>query len=513
MNWPASASRLASVSLFAVSLLSLATSCEEASDLGLELPGTSPINSQFQTVPIATATVRQQPIETVNSNYLLVGRIRDTKVGVTTAQGYLNLQYNPQLSSPDSLPSKFADAKLDSVVFTLGFDKVYGSATQPLRFNLAALGQPLDDRTVYNSASAAPASTVLLTNIAAPLNRTIQVRQRTQASSQTDTTTRLITTTVNDKVVRVRLLKHAGTESVARAIFAALRDGSLNQDKLNTLLPGLALTPAAGTTDNIVAFNRSYNSRIIFYFNGTNAGGTAKGRRSYSIVAGPLPASAPTTGPKYFTQLSTDFSGTALASLATTGQQVSSSATDESTYVQDGVGLATRIDLSGVQALINNSELAINRAELILPIKQNTNGLFPYIGNDAQSNENNDRFDRTDPRTGSMYLYEVDANNQPLLRTVGATTVERIVQIDIPPVGAAPSAPAASLYPSYDMLQYYTFPITNYLQNYLQNRLDGERPAALLVSPVLRSNLFLTMNRAQLDAKNITLRVYYSKLR
>lgn len=512
MNWPASASRLTSVSLFAVSLLSLATGCEEASDLGLELPGTSPINSQFQTVPISAATVRQQPIETVNSNYLLVGRIRDTKVGVTTAQGYLNLQYNPQLSSPDSIPSKFADAKLDSVVFTLGFDKVYGSASQPLRFDLAALRSPLDDRTIYNSASTAPASTTLLSNIAAPLNRTIQIRQRTQKSSDTDTTTRIITTTVNDKVVRLRLLKYAGTEPVARALFAALRDASFNQDKLNSLLPGLALTPAAGAADNIVAFNRSYNSRIIFYFSGTNTGGTTKSRRSYSIVAGPLPTNAPTTGPNYFTQLSTDFSGTALAGLATPNQQVSSSATDESTYVQDGVGLATRIDLSGVQSLINNSELAINRAELILPIKQNTNGLFPFIGNDAQS-VNSVRFDPTDPRTGSMYLYEVDANNQPLLRTVGATTVERIVPLDILEVSAPPSAPAASLYPSYDMLQYYTFPITNYLQDYLQNRLDGERPAALLVSPVLRSNLFLTMNRAQLDAKNITLRVYYSKLR
>lgn len=512
MNWPASASRLASVSIFAVSLLSLTTSCEKANDLGLELPGTSPINAQYQTVPVATATVRQQPIETVNSNYILVGRVRDTKVGVTTAAGYLNLQYNPQLSATDSLPSKFTNTKLDSVVFALGFDKVYGSSAQPLRFNLAALRQPLDDRMVYNSASVAPATTILLSNIAAPLNRTIQVKQRTQASSSTDTTTRIVTTTVNDKVVRLRLLKYAGTETVARAIFAALRDGSFNQEKLNALLPGLALTPATGATDNIVAFNRSYNSRIVFYFSGTSTTGTASSHRSYSLVAGPLPTNLLAVGPKYFTQLSTDFSGTALAGLATPGQQVSSSATDESTYLQDGVGLATRIDLSGLQPLINNAELTVNRAELVLPIKQNTNGLFPYIGNDTRTDAG---ADPTDPKMGSLYLYEVDANNQPLLRTIGATTVERLVQSDGSGSAAlgANSPAAAALYPSYDMLQYYTFPITEYLQGYLQNRLSGERPAALLVSPVLRNNSFLTMNRTQLDAKNITLRVYYSKLR
>ncbi|WP_139925039.1 DUF4270 family protein [Hymenobacter sp. DG01] len=509
MNWPASASRLTSVSLFAVSLLGLATGCEKANDVGLELPGTSPITSQYLDLPVSTATVRQQPIETVNSNQVLVGRLRDAKVGTTTAQAYLNLQYNSLLSPADSLPG--AAARLDSVVFSLGFDQVYGTSNQPLRFNFASLEQPLDNRTVYNSASAAPTNTVLASNLAAPLNRELKVWQ--QLASNTADKKDSVQVTTPDKVVRLRLLKYPATAALANATFAALQSTPMSQDKLNAAWKGIALTPAEGFADNIVSFNRSYNSRIVFYFSGNNVKGTAgiKGKsgryHSYSLVAGPLPTEAPTTGPKYFTRLSTDFSGTALASLATTGQQVSATATEDLTYIQDGVGLATRIELSGLQALMNNSELAVNRAELLLPIRQNTNGLFPY------------------PGINSVYLYEVNASNQPLQRTVGATTYERLIQAERLVQGTQSLATgvgdpaAAALYPSYEALQYYSMPLTEYLQAYLQDRLNGERPSALLLSPVLRTNANLTLNRAQLvnptqpDAAKIKLRVYYSKLR
>ncbi|MBX0291919.1 DUF4270 domain-containing protein [Hymenobacter sp. HSC-4F20] len=494
MNWPASASRLPSVSLFAVSLLVLA-SCEKANDLGLELPGTSPITSQYLDLPVATYTVRQQPVETVNSDYVLVGRLRDSKVGTTTAQGFLNLQYNATLSPPDSLPSK--TARLDSVVFSLGFNQVYGTTSQPLRFNFATLQQPLDARTVYNSASAGPSSTVLLTNIAAPLNREIKVWQ--QLSTNTTNNRDSVQVTVVDKVLRLRLLKYPATTTLANSTFAALQDASFNQDKLDAVWKGILLTPTANFADNIVAFSRSFNSRVVFYFSGTNASGKNWNRHAYSLVAGPLPANALTAGPKYFTQITTDLSGTPLASLTTSAQQVSSAATDEYTYLQDGTGLATRLEFQGLQALTNKPELAVNRAELLLPIQQNTNGLFPYPAN--------------------VFLYEANASNQVLTRAVGATSYERLVQAEgvvqnvrITPTSVGSPA-SAVLYPSYDAPQYYSVPLTEYLQAYLQNRLEGELPSALLLSPILRTDASLTLNRAQLDAKNIKLRVYYSNLR
>jgi hypothetical protein len=185
MNWPASAIRLASVALLSGSLLGLTTACEDANDLGLELPGTSPVNSAYRDFTVAAYTVRQQPIETIKADHFLVGRVRDTKVGVTTAKSFLNVQVG---MPADSLPAKFTETKLDSVVLSLGFDQVYGTATKPLRFDLLQLQQPLGERTVYNSQSQVPTSTTLLSDYSGVLNRDRKVRQAI-AGSTTDSST------------------------------------------------------------------------------------------------------------------------------------------------------------------------------------------------------------------------------------------------------------------------------------------------------------------------------------
>lgn len=511
MNWPASAIRLASVSLSAVALLGLATACEEANDLGLELPGTSPVSTQFQDIKLPASTVRQQPVQTSRASHFLVGRVRDAAVGTTTARSFLNVQIG---SSTDSLPSKFTETALDSVVLSLAFDQshVYGTATKPLRFDLFQLQQPLGERQTYNSTSVVPVSSPLLTNFPGSLSATRKVRTRTLASSTTDTTTTVITTVVPDRVIRVRLLNatSAGipsassqTAALATSIFtAAQTDASFNQEKLDALVKGLALAPAAGFEDNVVGFYRTNETRITFYFRGIASGKTVKNRHSYNVLFGNNPGSQASDA-KFFTQLSTDFSGTRLAPLSAPNTQVTPTTDFPYTYLQEGVGLATRVELQGIAALKSNTSQVINRAELRIPIRPYSNGLFPYATN--------------------VYLYEVDAQNQVLTRTLGATTYDRLVQGEgVIPGTSVRSAPTGVLYPAAATFpaglepQYYAVNITEYVQAYLRGEgatgLDGTLPSALLLSPILRNNLSLTLNRSLLDANNVTLRVYYSNL-
>ncbi|RSK47963.1 DUF4270 family protein [Hymenobacter rigui] len=507
MNWPTSASRLASVSLAAVSLLSLATGCDNANDLGLELPGTSPITANYLDLPVKAFTVRQQPIETVKANHVLVGRLRDTYVGTTTASGYLNIMVEPILSPSDSLPAKFTNVSLDSTVFSLAFDQVYGSATQPLRLDLLTLQAPLDERTVYNSTSTVATGTTLLTNFEGVLNRTRPVKRRVASGTATDTTTTVITTQVADQVVRIRMQKYPGTAALANTVFTSLSDAAFNQSKLDAVWKGIALRPSAGHTANIVGFTRSANTRITFYFRGTDAAGVRSKYRSYSLFLANIPAGNTLLGQiadgKYFTQLSTDLSGTPLAALTTTQSTLPAAASSGFTYAQEGVGLGTRIEFQGLDDLRNNTSLAINRAELLLPVKQYSNGIFPY--------------------PEGLYLYEVNNANEVLTRTVGATTYERIVpgeglnsstQVRLTPTSVGAGSYARATVPAgQDPTQYFSVPLTEYLQAYLQNRLDGDLPSGLILSPILRSSSTLNLNRAQFDASNIKLRVYYSKLR
>nr|WP_167855309.1 DUF4270 family protein [Hymenobacter wooponensis] len=490
MNWPASAIRLASVTFLSGTLLGLTTACEKANDLGLELPGTSPINSNYRDFPVTAYTVRQQPVETIKADHFLVGRVADTKIGVTTAKSFLNVQIG---MPSDSLPSKYTETKLDSVVLSLGFDQVYGTATRPLRLDLLQLQQPLGERTVYNSQSQVATGSPLISDFAGVLNRDRSVRQ-VVAGSTTDS----ITVRVPDRVIRMRLLRYPQAAAFATTAFAALNEASFDQARLDAVVKGLAVTPTANaqTEDNLVGFSRNFDTRLAFYFHGKASGKTVSTRHVYAIYFGNNPTQLPADA-KFFTQISTTLAQP-LSGLATPFQQVPASATGGETYLQEGVGLGTRIEFQGLDDLKNNGQLNIGLAELRIPIKQYTNGLFPYAS--------------------SVYLQEVNAANQVLIRTVGATDYERLIQVENSSTGAVPptsvgTPAAATLYPSYSQPQYYTVPLTSYLQSYLLNRLGGELPSGLILSPILRNNPSLTLNRTTLDASGIKLRVYFSQLK
>lgn len=494
MNWPASAIRLASVTLFSATLLGL-SGCQDATDLGLELPGTSPVTAASRDFSVAAYTVRQQPVETIKANHFLVGRVRDTKIGVTSAKSYLNVQIG---MPADSLPGKYTETRLDSVVLSLGYDQVYGTTTKPLRFDLLQLQQPLDERTVYNSQSQVATTGPLVSDFAGALNRDRKVRQPVLGS-----TTDSVTVTVPDRVIRLRFLRYPQTASLASATFAALNTTTFDQAALDKVIKGFALTPAANaqTEDNLVAFSRNYDTRLTFYFQGKASGKTVR-PHTYSIYFGnnpnPLPADA-----KFFTNISTELVSP-LASLSTPFQQVPASQTSNETYVQEGTGLGTRIEFQGLDDLAkSDNALNINRAELIIPIKQFTNGLFPYASN--------------------VYLQEVNSANQVLVRTIGATDYERLVQAEVAadangtqilvqPLDYRYPA-AATLYPSYSAPSEYRVSMTAYLQAYLLDRLSGEKPSGLVLSPTLRSGTTLSLNRTVLDASGIKLRVYFSTLK
>jgi len=104
----------------------------------------------------------------------------------------------------------------------------------------------------------------------------------------------------------------------------------------------------------------------------------------------------------------------------------------------------------------------------------------------------------------------VTAANRVLQRVVGFQPHDRVAQAD----GALPlgvNAPAVGgLVDAGGAQPYYSLLLTSYLQAYLNNQLDGN-PDALVLVPNIRSSATLALNRAAIDAANIRLRVYYSK--
>ena len=506
MNWLTS--RCAP--LVALTALALA-GCDKGTDLNVDLPNTTAISTEYKDLDVTAATVRLVPLQTLKNDHFLVGRLADNVAGTTETRAYFNVVNGPDTPTggiTDSLPSKFTRPVLDSVVVVMGFDRVYGSTSMPVAFDVYKLLNPLDERQGYDSGSATPVGTSLGTNLTSRLDRT-----RTVITTPAAGTTPAVTATVADQTVRLLLQRRAfaavppsGTKpgrpavpaagspdavTFATNLFAQLALPGFGQAQLNAALKGLAVVPSTGHNSSIVSFGRSYDSRMVVYFH-ADANRPDTLRRTYSLYFGPVFSSRglpSARDPRYYTQITNNLPP-ALAALSTTSGAIPAAALSGISYAQEGTGLATRVTFLGLESLISTPGLTVNRAELRVPVKPFTNALF---ANPSQ-----------------LYAVEVDGSNNVLQRTINFIVADRVVQADgQDQLGAG--APATALLTDATTSQsYYSLPITNYLQAYLTDKLDG-RPAALALTPNIRNSNSLLLNRAVIDANNIKLRVYYSK--
>ncbi|QHJ08410.1 DUF4270 family protein [Hymenobacter busanensis] len=445
-------------------------SCEDPNELGLDLPGTTSISAQYEDLPVVASTILQDSLPTLKRDLWLVGQLRDNNTeATTTARSALNL-----VVSEDSLPSKFTNARFDSVVMYLGYSRVWGSATQLANFDVYNLAQPLNDRALYYSSTPIQVAGSPIANSGpVKLNRVIRNKANTADSIQ----------------LPLRLpLALNNSNSFFSGLFTKLNTTGFDQAALNSYFKGFALAPAASMQNAIIGFNRTAESELVFYYTAPNVKSKQKQYRLYfgDAVAGGSGAASP----RYYTQIDYNRAGGRLAILANDKDSVTADVTDGNVYTQSGTGLATKLTIPGLAQLRNRVGLIVNRAELIVPVKAGTNALFTL--------------------PNALFLYEVNRNNRILLRTVNAEPKERAVQADGQnPRGIENEAALLSAEPTTGNRQFSTS-LTSYVQAYLNNQLDGERPAGFLLTPSLRRAGQLSLDRAVLNASGIRLRVYYT---
>jgi hypothetical protein len=510
MNWLTS--RCAS--LAAVAALALATtSCDTGTALNVDLPDTSAINTDYLDLNVTSGTVRLAPVQTLKANHFLVGRLNDNVVGTTEARAYFNVLDAAGISTvslaagftpTDSLPSSLATGTvtpvLDSVVLVARFDRVYGSATTPAKFDVYNLQAPLDERQVYDSGTDIALGAALGQNLTARLDLTqVQIIKPAEAATATAAAVPAVTAIVPDPTVRLLLQRRnvpaSGTQSAipgvssafADNLFTQLKQPNFTQTQLDALLKGLALVPSANHNSNIVSFSKTYKSRLLIYYHADAA------RRTYSLYFGPAYSGqglAAARDPRYYTRIITDALPGNLSVLANRAGFVPNALLGGISYAQEGTGLGTRITFQGLDALMNKTGLTINRAEIRVPVKPFSNALFL-----------NPTF---------LYAVEVDNNNEILQRTINNLPSDRVVQSDGANQLLAASPAFGSITDASTTQAYYSIPVTSYLQAYLGDKLGGN-PASLVLIPSVQSTSALTLNRTAIDAPNIKLRVYYSQ--
>ncbi|MCC3156041.1 DUF4270 domain-containing protein [Hymenobacter sp. 15J16-1T3B] len=468
--------------LLTSALFSLA-SCEDTNELGVDLPGTTPINTEFEEFPVTASTTRLDSLPTTQKDHFLVGQLQDGNTGgLLEARSFLEVA-----ASTDSLPSQYAslNPKLDSVVILAGFDRVYGSTTAPMRLTLYDLQQPLDDFTTYNSTSTIPLGAAIASNVAVNLNRTVRDKINTLDSLQ-------------NLPARIPLSADpANPTTWARQLFAKLLSTSsvtLTDTDLRTVWKGIGLV--ANSSGTAVGFSRSVLSSVYVYYHLPITASVNK-RKVYRILFGdPLQVAS---SPRYFSNIryTLNTPGSPFNALQGNGRaQVASTASGDVVYSQDGTGLTTKLVIPGLDVLKARQaqgNLIINRAELIVPVKSYSTAQFSA--------------------PAQLYLYEANNdNNRILLYNNGLLQYDRLVQQEGYLVPTANLPQALSLVEANATTKYYRTLLTGYVQAYAKGQLPAPAPTALLLSPTRRrSGGELTLDRAAIDAPNIKLRVYYSK--
>ncbi len=481
----------------------LLSACDKGTDLNVDLPSTTSINTTYRDTPLDAATVRFDSLETLKADHFLAGRLTDNVAGTTTATALLNLQPSAVL---DSLPAKFVAAVLDSVVFIQGYDAVQGQTSVPVVFDIVALTAPLTETGIYNS-SVRPLpllGATLATGLSDRLDRRIRIKNLPADSSGA------FYTYVNDNVVRLTLYNRRTNSTAGLAfcnrLFADLKTKpTFGQADLNAIVGGFALLPNSAYNKAIVNFTRNGNSRLLVYFHDSQPvlPNRSAAWHSYSIFYGPSPGgsgAASARDPRYYTYLESDFSASPLASLADVTSSVPAAGLNGLAYVQDGVGLGVRVAIPATLATeLSSDKLAINRAELYIPVKPFSNAVYPFAN--------------------GLFAVEVDGHNKVLQRLNGLTLTDRVVQKDGTNPAGSNNEAVAVLYDANTSAPYYLVPITSYLQYYLNNlRSRAEAvPAALVLAPTIRRSQNLTLGRSTVEVSGSRggprLRVYYAQLR
>lgn len=243
MTWPAKLTAI----LFLV--LTIATSCEDPSNIGLELdPDNNQIGVFYQEISLSATVVLQDSLSTTNSGVLVYGNEESDFFGKTESIGYSRLFFNRDIARPKE------NAVLDSVKFLFNMREVLTADTiNPKTIHVHLLTEQIQDINYYNFSSVAYEPTP---SFSATFDFTD--RQDTIVSTKVD-------------------------NALTQEIFTELKDGRYFQDifSFREFLPGLAFKAEEGEN---VGFGTvvGNNTGFIFYFK--NEGDTVS--RAYPIATG-----------------------------------------------------------------------------------------------------------------------------------------------------------------------------------------------------------------------------------
>jgi hypothetical protein len=234
--------------------------------------------------------------------------------------------------------------------------------------------------------------------------------------------------------------------------------------------PGLYIKSTSASKAALLAFSPSY-SRMTLYWH--NPGDTTKYYLNYYFS---LSNAFSAEVQARFNRFQTTRTGV-LAALGKPGDVIASTKTNNTTYVQSGSGIVTRLKLPTILNLKGNNNVAVNKAELILS------------GIDGLDLNNT---------LGQLTLIQADGNNKPIRNSYGLGYV----------ITEGGAGIQTAVYNT--AFNTYTFNITTELQSILAGRKSN---MGYLVTPALTSTATGLTKMVSESARFVPLNALKAKLR
>ena len=414
----------------ALAVTLLLSGCDPIGNIGVT--PLTPVETFFtDTLTVRTSTVLADSVRTGNPDYYLAGRYVDPLFGTVTASSFIRMSLFAQLDLGTG-------AVYDSLVLATAYSYSYGDTLPSQTLAVHRIREVIDPaKSYYNNSTVAYDPTPLA-------KRTFQPTPR------------------SDGTLRFRLPDDLGKELFALSGQTA---GQTNAE-FAKVLGGFALIPDAKNTAvlGFQAINNGLALRLYYH--------TATDTTATSFVALAVAVNQ-TTGQAIlragFNRVSADRSGTPLAGLQ---PLVLRPAGDGPTYVQDALGIRTKIEIPYLKSLGGGKPIAINRAEL--NIKPDLSAIQQGLG-----------------IPNYLVLLETDATNRTYYNELNYV---RLVFNDTKLSGTDPPAVA------YDSrFNQYTWHITTHLNNIISG---VQKYDSFLVSPAYTDQLGVGSTRYQSQLNN-----------
>jgi len=385
------------------------------------------------------STVYRDSVITSGSSTILTGTYADSYFGKITASSFFEL-------SPPALTTLDPKSVYDSLVLILIPNKTfYGDTTQSSQLSVYQLTNPINfplyQTQFYNNSNFPVDPTPL------------------------GTSTTLIYPNITDSVF-IRLSDAKGNE-----LYNLYNSGDYNIQNTTSFVnyfKGLKITPAANGMHGLYGFKDTVTMRLYYHVNGLFA--TPK-VLDFSFYNGDN---------KQFNQVLSDRSGSPVAAFGGADQEITSTNTNNSSYLQYITGFIPKIQFPYIRNLLLRPDyLKILKAELIVtPVSQSYTGVTPL--------------------PPQLYAYTTNQLNDlgsPLVSTSSSGYQTGNLVLD----------------PLYNVNTAYVYDVTAYLQQ--QITVGSNNQNGLLLIPPSPSSI-TTFNRLVIGDKNnsagaLQLKVYY----